>query len=190
MRICKVESCNKIHFGLGYCNTHYVRFKRHGSASDSMVKSKTIHGMKNTPEYGVWHNMKSRCYNPNNNRYSHYGGRGITICDRWLHSFINFINDMGRKPFLKAEIDRIDNDKGYYNANCRWTTKLQNMRHTTRTKLTIEKANKIRDLYKANIFTNVELGKIYKVSPKNIYFVVRNITWRNNLDSTILYGIK
>ena len=80
-----------------------------------------------TAEYRSWYSMKDRCYRKKNKRYSDYGGRGITVCERWLHSFESFIEDMGRKPFLNYSLDRIDNNLGYNKENCRWTTsKIQN----------------------------------------------------------------
>lgn len=66
--------------------------------------------------------MKERCYSLKAQRYEHYGGRGIKVCDRW-HSFTNFIQDMGERPTKDHSLDRIDNDGNYTPNNCRWATK-------------------------------------------------------------------
>ena len=81
--------------------------------------------MAGTPEYKAWKAMKQRCFNPNNKQYLDWGGRGITVCDRWKNSFENFLADMGLKPTPKHSIDRIDNDDNYFSDNCRWATKAE-----------------------------------------------------------------
>lgn len=75
-----------------------------------------------TPEYRTWVNMKTRCYNGNNKNYSGWGGRGITVCDRWLgeNGFINFLSDMGKKPKGRYGVERINNDGNYEPSNCIW----------------------------------------------------------------------
>ena len=91
----------------------------------------TKHGLSDHPLYSVWLGMNSRCNNPNDERYDCYGGRGIKICSEW-RSFENFYNDMieDYKPGL--QIDRIDNNDGYYKENCHWVTAKENCRNTRR----------------------------------------------------------
>lgn len=85
------------------------------------------HGMHETPEYNVYMAMKQRCLNESNRFFSFYGGRGITVCDRWLgpNGFLNFISDMGRRPSKRHSLDRLDNSLGYSPDNCRWATRKQ-----------------------------------------------------------------
>lgn len=90
----------------------------------------TRHG-EDTPEHISWQAMKQRCLDPNKSNFRYYGGRGITICDRWLgdHGFENFLADMGPKPSPAYSIDRIDNDGNYEPGNCRWATRSQQVRN-------------------------------------------------------------
>lgn len=80
------------------------------------------HGMHKSSEYGSWDAMKGRCTNKNKSDYSYYGGRGITVCEKWMNSFEAFYEDMGPKPSKKHSIDRIDNDRNYEPGNCKWST--------------------------------------------------------------------
>ncbi len=89
------------------------------------IAKSIVHGKHNTPAYFVWVAMKSRCSYEKGKHWQHYGGRGIKVCDRWLHSFENFINDMGERPSNKYQLDRIDNNGNYEPSNCRWVTASQ-----------------------------------------------------------------
>jgi len=80
------------------------------------------HGMSHRPEHNAWNGMKQRCSNPKNKRYPIYGGRGITVCQRWRDSFEAFYADMGPRPSDGHSIDRINPDGNYEPGNCRWAT--------------------------------------------------------------------
>lgn len=88
------------------------------------------HGFSYTPEYRAWQMMRLRCLDPKHRAYPNYGGRGITVCDRWKDSPANFIADMGPKPSADHELDRFpDNNGNYEPGNCRWATRKQNSRN-------------------------------------------------------------
>jgi len=86
-----------------------------------------IHNSSYHPLYRTWKSMMLRCYNEKNQDYHNYGGRGITVCDRW-HDVKNFILDMGEKSYGQS-LDRVNNDLGYSEENCRWASNLEQSRN-------------------------------------------------------------
>lgn len=100
-------------------------------ASSSCGCARVIHGHSRSgeasPTYNTWAMILSRCGNPKNDRYQRYGGRGISVCDRW-HDFSSFLADMGERP-AGTSIDRKDNDGNYEPGNCRWATDIEQTRN-------------------------------------------------------------
>lgn len=130
--------------------------------------------------YQVWADMIARCTNPNHNAWKDYGGRGITVCEKWL-KFENFNKDMGNKWKPGLTIERKENNQGYNKENCEWATRKKQMRNTrdnlyvtynNKTQLLIEWSEKTRIPYK------ILWDRIYKLgwSPeKALTTLMKNI---------------
>jgi hypothetical protein len=78
--------------------------------------------LEDHPLYSTWHSIKSRCHCKSRKDWLYYGGRGITVCDRWIHSFDAFVEDVGERP-PGMILGRIDRDGNYEPNNCRWMTR-------------------------------------------------------------------
>jgi hypothetical protein len=120
---------------------------------------RTTHNMRNTRIYNIWSKLKSRCLNPKDKLYKYYGGRGITVCDKWL-TFEGFWEDMQEGYSDELTIDRMDVNGNYENPNCRWATmKEQNRNRRTTRYLTYSGETK-SVAYFAEKY-NIDLGVLY-----------------------------
>lgn len=91
--------------------------------------SQTKHGKVYTRMYTIWTGMIQRCSNSRSTGYHKYGGRGITVCERWL-KFENFYKDMGDPPKKEYSLDRLDNNGNYTPENCRWSSPMEQAQNT------------------------------------------------------------
>lgn len=121
-------------------------------------------GRRRSPEYTVWQCIKERCYNPRNKRYGDYGGRGISVCKRWLDSFEHFLSDIGPRPSSEHSIERRDNSGNYDPENCVWATRRQQGRN---------KRNNIRLKLDGETHTLVEWGEIKGIPYSTLHYRVR-----------------
>ena len=111
--------------------------------------------------------MLQRCTNPKNTSYHNYGGRGISVCERW-NSFSLFLLDMGERPEGRT-LDRIDNNGNYEPSNCRWATKKEQGYNRNTTKSSPELIIKIQEAYKLTNFSTWELAKQFNCSQNLIF---------------------
>ena len=131
------------------------RFTKHGLSS----------GGYRRPMYKLWKSMKARCYNKNDTNYRHYGGRGISMCERWLESPLNLIEDMGERPSPNHSVDRINNDGNYEPSNCRWATADQQQSN--------KRSNKVLT-YMGKKYTITQFSQAYGIGRWRVANIVNN----------------
>ena len=130
--------------------------------------------------YNTWRSMINRCTNKKSNVFHLYGGRGITVCDRWLTSFNYFLDDMGLKPDPSYSLDRIDNDGNYSKENCRWVSmsmqgrnrrtkyKWKGYQRTRHGNFIVRVIIKRKIYYFGSFSTEIEAAKIYDIKAKEL----------------------
>lgn len=173
--ICKCD-CGKITVVCG------VRLRNGHTRSCMCTRGKLKHGYARRAKAGgksstyiTWRSMKSRCLNPESLDYENYGGRGITICKRWINSFKNFLDDMGERP-SNLTLDRKDNNGNYEPSNCRWATSYEQRRNRRSVRLSIEKASQIRKMHRLGKSAPL-IATAFDVSVGSIYSVISGNTW-------------
>ena len=148
---------------------------------DNSRRMLTTHGHSSTRMHTNYLGMLARCRYPKHKDYRYYGGRGITVCERWLppHGYANFLADMGECP-PGHTLDRIRGDEGYSPDNCRWAT--SSVQHWNRrtpytVKLSLAVASEIRDLAKTGIKASV-IARKYSVCDATISHILKGQSWK------------
>lgn len=140
------------------------------------IERKT-HGMTSSREYKSWESMRQRCNNPKDKSYNHYGGRGISICERW-NSFEAFYEDMGDKPDGTHTIDRINVNGNYTPGNCRWATQSTQQQNRRNNVMNPVMVRKIRKMFTAGK-THKQIADHFNIATMNIYHLLNGKTWKN-----------
>lgn len=135
----------------------------------------TTHRHSYTKTYSCWKQMLQRCSNPRNPSFPNYGGRGITVCERW-QLFSGFLADMGEAPADRS-IERRDNSGGYRPDNCFWATRTQQQRNTRRNVLTMPAARLIRAAHRIGVSMRA-IGRAHGISHNHVGEVVRGELWK------------
>lgn len=136
------------------------------------------HGGKQTRIYSVWKSMRNRCNYKKDDSFCRYGAKGIKVCDEWNSSFVKFRDWADQNGYSDdLQIDRIDANKGYSPENCRWVTPAENARNRKTTKLSMEKANKIREIYRKGGVSQSKIAEKFGTWQQTVWLIVNNKLW-------------
>lgn len=160
--ICAIPRCGGNRYMRQWCCRHYASWRRYGDP----LKASPQHLYSKTSIYMCWRNVLSRCDSPSNPQFYLYGGRGITVCERWRR-FENFLEDMGEAPD-GLWLERKDNNKGYSPDNCVWATPKEqaNNRRTTR-----------RILFQGETYSLTELAVLAGMSANGAKWRLCKLKW-------------
>lgn len=127
-------------------------------------RNAVTHGLSRSRVYSIYGSMLKRCTNPDAGNYADYGGRGITVCNRWFDSFEKFFEDMGNPPSAEHSLDRINGSRGYEPKNCRWATKTEQVNN---------RSNSIRLTHSGQTLSVMEWAQRLGLPYTTIYYRIK-----------------
>lgn len=151
---------------LSYVRSHHTKSCGCYNLSAFRVRS-TTHGMSYSKEYNSYRKMIERCYSPNDISYKNYGAIKISVDERWLNNFDNFISDMGMKPSVGHSLDRIDSKGNYSKENCRWATRTEQNRNKKNNVVIVYNGTSMLLIEWANYFNTHYLNVRAQMKKKN-----------------------
>lgn len=174
--LCCIKGCEAEERSLAFCAHHYDMWNRLGHPlADRLADRRKLVSTGRSKEIKTYSAMKSRCTNPNVRAYPGYGGRGIKVCDRWMVSFENFLEDMGKAP-SGTSLEREDVNGNYEPSNCHWATPREQMRNTRATLLSPELVRSARERYQKGESV-ASIARDLGVSYSGMYAAVSGRSW-------------
>lgn len=176
---CRCKCGNIISTTTGHLNSGHTRSC--GCLQKETVSSKrSKHREKYPKVYGLWKNIKNRCYNTKAWAYKYYGGRGINLFEYWINNhekFIDYVITLENYGDEGYSLDRINNDGNYEPDNLRWATKAQQSRNTRFNTVNEDIVKDIREL--KGLKTNKEIAEIFGLSLQHVKLIIKEVIWKN-----------
>jgi len=178
--LCCIKGCDEEASGHNFCRRHYQAWRNHGHPLARMRRrgrNGPQTAKSSTKEYRAWCGMKERCSRPESRAYPIYGGRGITVCERWTDSFEAFLSDLGRAPSRLHTLERVDVNGNYEPSNVRWATVTEQNRNTRSVRLNIELVSAAKRKFESGVAV-AQIAREMRINKSTIWQAIHGKTWK------------